>query len=998
MLFCGTTVASLTLQSPAVAQSERVGNTEEVVVTGSRLVQNGYNSPVPVTVVDADLIERMGQVNAQDVVRLVPQNIAGQSDATSGTALSANAGSSFANLRGLNPGNGTRTLTLVNGRRFVPSSDGGQVDLNLIPSVMIQRVETMAGGASAAYGSDAVAGVVNVILDDNLEGFKAQVSNGETFEHDGQSVHAAMAYGLDVAGGRGHLIIGGEYQRNEGIERCYFARDWCAEGWAIFANEASVQPGTPNTPENVSGFNVPGSYGYGLPNYVLARNAGLFYNSPYGTIRNFYRGPGTSTTAYNANFPAIEPPYEMTDKVFTPDGRAVIDYDPGVFGPKLVGDIASGGDNISHYADQYIQTPIERYTTYGSFNFGLTDRLAFYSELTYAERDANARSLAAATRSTMPIKADNAFLPPDVAAALNGAAFSFGKDMDLELDNRIQADAKVFRGVVGLRGDLLNDWTWDLYYQYGDNQRDSSVRYSRHNDAFFMAIDAIVDPSDPSRVICRPLDETAMARLSPEYQQQLIALHANCKPLNLFGIGNMDPEAVAFAWHQVEEDFKFTQKVLAASVQGTLAEGWAGPIGMAGGIELRDESGDVTHGGLVASDYAFSFGLDYAGKIEVVEGFVETAIPLFRDAALGEYFELNGAVRYTGTKSTDTLLNASRSVDATSWKLSAIYDIAAGVRLRATRSRDIRAAGFRELFQKTAPTEEGTAQGRVNNPNIPGANQADATPIYTGGNFTLSPEIGDTTTFGVVYTPRAIGGFQISVDWYQIELTDAITNLAAQRVTDLCVLYDTLCNRITFASPTDIIRVDAGQANVGTMDISGVDLEASYVKAVGAGDLFMRLLLSRQNEYLVQENPLVPAIDYAGQTGSVVAGGFYPSPEWMGTLLVGYNTDRFNVTMTFRHIGDGILNKQRIGPEDEGYSPTLRDSISTNRVAGANYVNLAASYAFPLSGGQELEVFGLVDNLLDKAPPVAPAGGYPTNPVLFDTFGRRYRAGVRIRF
>ena len=598
----------------------------------------------------------------------------------------------------------------------------------------------------------------------------------------------------------------------------------------------------------------------------------------------------------------------------------------------------------------------------------------------------------------MPIKADNAFLPPDVAAALNGSAFSFGKDMDLDLDNRIQADSKVFRGLVGLRGDLGANWTWDAYYQYGDNKRDSSVRYSRNNDAFFMAIDAVVDPNDPSRIICRELDPVALARQAPDYQQKLIALHANCKPLNLFGVGNMDPEAVAFAWQQVEEDFAFSQDVFAASVQGTLADGWAGPIGFAGGVEYRDEGGDVTHGDLLASDYAFSFGLDYAGKIEVLEGFVETNVPVFRDSALGEYFELNGAIRYTENKSTDTLLNESRSVDATSWKLSAIYDIARGVRLRATRSRDIRAAGFRELFQKTAPTEEGTAQGRVNNPNLPASNPADATPIYTGGNFTLSPEVGDTTTFGVVYAPPFLEGFQASIDWYQIELTDAITNLSAQRVVDLCVLYGTICDRVTFASPTDITRVDAGQANVGVMDVKGIDFEASYVKAVGPGQVNLRLLLSRQNEYLVQENPFVPAIDYAGQSGAVVAGGFYPSPEWMGTLLMGYGTDRFNAMVSVRYVGDGILNKQRIGPEDEGYAPTLPDSITTNRVAGATYTNLSLSYAFPFrSGGEQIEVFGLVDNLFDKDPPVAPTA-YPTNAALFDTFGRRYRAGVRIRF
>src|SRR5690606_24349601 len=207
----------------------------EVFVTGSRIVRDGYDSPVPVTVVDSDVIERMGLVNAQDVVRLMPQNIANQSDATSGTSLSGNAGSAFANLRGLNSG-GARTLTLVNGRRFVPSSDGGEVDLNLIPSVMIGRVETMAGGASAAYGSDAVAGVVNLILDDRLQGLKAQIDSGQSFEGDGQTTHAAAAYGFDFGGGRGRVVIGGEMQKNDGIETCAYSRDWCGEGWAIINN------------------------------------------------------------------------------------------------------------------------------------------------------------------------------------------------------------------------------------------------------------------------------------------------------------------------------------------------------------------------------------------------------------------------------------------------------------------------------------------------------------------------------------------------------------------------------------------------------------------------------------------------------------------------------------------------------------------------------------------------------------------------------------------
>ena len=1019
IFICGTAMAGLFLPPAAMAQ-EPVQDAatieeQEILVTGSRIKKDGFDSPIPLTVIDAGLIQKLGQTNASDIVRLIPQNVAAQSDANSGVGLSANAGASFANLRGLNPTYGTRTLTLVNSRRFVPTSDGGQVDLNLIPSVMIARVETVTGGASAAYGSDAVAGVVNVILDNRLEGFKGQIDYGQTGRGDGKTLHGAAAYGLRFGGGRGRFTIGGEYQRNRGIDQCFSRRDWCAEGWTVFTNEASIQPGTLNTPANVSGYNVPGSSGYGLPNYVLGRDGALVYNSPNGSIRNFTSAAGNSTTAFNAIFPAIQPPLSAVDKVFTADGKGVLDFDPGLFGPKTVGSLAQGGDNASAYGDQYIQTPVERYTSYAAAEYELSDALKISTELTYARRKSNSRSLTAATRSTMAIKPDNAYLPASVVSLLNGSAFSIGKDMDDDLDNRVSVDAEVFRGVIGLSGALFGDWTWDTYYQYGDNQRHSSVKYSRNNDAFVMALDAVRNPANPGQVICRPLAPAMMARFSAAYQAKLQNLYAACKPLNLFGTGNLDPAAVAFAWQTVREDFAYRQHVLSGSVQGTLFEGWgAGPIGMAAGLDYRDEGGDVTHGGIDPSDYAFSFGLDYAGKIQVIEGFAETSVPVFRDSMLGNFFELNGAIRYTRNKSTDTIADRSRSIDATSWKVGGIYDMVDGLRLRATQSRDIRAGGFRELFQKTAPSEEGTAQGRVNNTNISGPNQVDSTPIYTGGNFGLSPEKADTTTIGAVLTPTFLRGFRVSLDWYQIKLADAIANLNGQRVTDLCVTSKILCDRVTFATPTNITRVNAGQANVGKIAIRGFDFEASWrlpladLSAPMKGALDLRFLLNHQYDFVVQQNPAVAAIDYGGQSGPVVDGGdFYPTPKWMWNALIGYSTDRFNTTMTIRHVGKGVLNKERIGPEDDGYAPTLRNSISTNRVAAATYVNLAMSYEIPLGSddAESVELFGSVENLFDKKPPIAPGGGvaagataYPTNPVFFDTFGARWKAGMRVKF
>lgn|GEM_PF-198257 len=1003
-------------QAPGIVshQSAILSGAGDILVTGSRLRKDGYASPVPLTVIGGSTVEDMGLTHTQDVVRLIPQNIATQSDATAANGFSVDIGAAYANLRGLNPTFGTRTLLLVNGRRFVPSSTGGQVDLNLIPSIMIRRVETVTGGASAAYGSDAVAGVVNIILDNHSTGLKGQLDLGQSSRGDGQTFHAAGAYGLDFAEGRGHVTFGAEYQRNRGIGRCAETRDWCAEGWGVFVNAASIQPGTLNTPANVSGYNVPGSQGYGSPNYVIGRRSGMIYNSPFGAIRNFTAAPGVSTTAFSNIYPAINPPLAAVDKVFTPDGLGLMDYDPGAFRPKNVGGQAMGGDNLSAYSDQTIQTPLRRHTSYAAAEYAISDALNLFGELSYAERRASATSIVSATRSTMAIKPDNAFLPASLAALLDGNAFSLGKDVDRELDNTHMSDVRVFRGVIGMSGSLFGDWNWDAYYQYGSNRRHSSSRYARHNDSFVMAIDAIRDPDDPANIICRPLDAAALAPFTSVYRAELQALHARCVPLNLFGAGNMNPAAIDFVWHAVSEYFTYRQHVLAGSVQGRLFhDRAAGPVGVSAGIEYRDEHGEVTHGDINPNAYAGAFGLDYAGKIEVAEAFVETSVPLFREASFGKLLELNGALRYTRNTSSDLLTDQSRSVHATSWKLGVIYEITDGIRLRSTHSRDIRAAGFRELFQKTAPTDEGTIQGRVDNPNIAGPNKNDNTPIFSGGNFSLTPEKADTTTIGAVIRPAFLPNLRLSLDWYRIKVADAIAHLNGQRVTDLCIGYQVLCDRITFAAPTDIIRINAGQANVGRIDIRGFDFELSYrlplekVLPRASGALDLRLLLNHQYDFLVKQNAAVPTVDYAGQSGPAIEGGdFYPAPKWMWNAIVAYDAKRFNATMTLRHVGQGVLNSEWIGPEDPSYAPTLANSVNLNRVPARTNLNLAMSYQIPLDpdGARQIEIFGVVENLFDTAPPVAPGGtttvlvsAYPTNPVFFDTFGMRWKAGVRVR-
>ncbi len=994
-----TALALACLNTPALAQDAAAADTQAadgsenaIIVTGSRIQRDsGFDQPTPATVIGGDLMENLGQVNISEALNLIPQQSNFQSDAVSGITAGANVGASYANLRGLNPSNGTRTLTLVNSRRFIPTSDGGAIDLNVIPAAMIERVETVTGGASAAYGSDAITGVVNILLETRFEGIKAQADYGQTFRGDGKSYHASLMGGTGFAGGRGHLTVGGEYQKNEGIGDCAKVRVWCAESWDIFTNANNVLLGG-----GQSGYNIPGSPGYGLPHYVIGPDSKQANNDPRGVVRD--RAPAALAAR---------------NKRFTDDGMHVVDYDPGRFLNSFQFGSRQGGDGASTYDDSDLQTPMERWVGYLYGEYELTDAITVQTELTYADRSASNTSYVVGPRSTFFVNNDNPFIPDDLRVLLDGTNFSLGKDLDHILTSVNQADTKVFRGLLGLSGELFGDWTWDAYYQYGRNKRHQERSNNRVNSAFQFALEAVdegqfLDGTPNGNVVCKEL-----LRPDPD------PIAEGCLPMNLFGLNQVDPDALAYVYRDVQEDFKYSQHVLAGAVQGTVHKGWgAGPISAAAGVDYRSEGGDVTHGDIpFYNDFAFTFGLDYSGDITVIEGFTELNVPVFADSAIGDLFELNGAVRYTRNHAVNNDTDEEKTSKAVSWKVSGIYDITDGLRLRGSRSRDIRAAGFRELFLRNVPTESGSTSGIVENPWLPGTPPIgdDPTPILNGGSFALSPEKADTTTAGIVLQPSFIPGLRLSADWYQIEVKDAVSTLGGNRIVEFCNDFDLFCDRITFAAPDrmDITFIDARQVNLAKMEVRGFDFEAAYsmrladIAANLDGSLNARLLVNHQYDFIVQANPAADPLDYAGQSGPVADGGdFNPSPPWVWNAFLAYDNGGFNVTASWRHLSKGIYRIDRIGPEDPGYAPTLEDSITTNRVDAVSYYGLAMSYQIPVGGAGDryVELFGSINNIFDTDPPVAPGGGggggsnYPTNPVYFDTFGSRFRAGIRVRY
>ncbi|MCW2396533.1 MULTISPECIES: TonB-dependent receptor domain-containing protein [unclassified Sphingobium] len=962
---------------------------ESIVVTGSRIRTSGFNSPQPLTVIGAEQIRNLVQTNSQDVLNSIPQITSAISDTNPGNASGAEVGSATANLRGLNPFYGTRTLTLVNTRRFVPTGDGGAVDLNLIPSALIARVETVTGGASAAYGSDAVAGVVNIILDTKMTGLRAQVDSGLTFRGDGRKIHGSLAYGTSFAGDRGHIIVGIEYQDQDEIESCFNARRWCQAGWDIFENANNILPnGQP------SGYNVPGSPGYGLPNYVLGRDSALAFNTPYGVVRN--RAPA---------------PLAARNYRFTADGRGIVPFDQGEFvNNSTIGQV-QGSDGISNYDDASLQAGLERIVAYTAAEFALSDSLTLSGEFNYGKRIARAATLTAGPRSTFFVKATNPYVPPELAALLGGASFSFGKDLDGQIPSYSRAEVEVYRGVIALSGDLGGSWKWDAYYQYGHNERNQMRNRSRVNTPFTFALDAVRAPAGnvlgvaPGTIVCAEL-------LKPNPNP----IAVGCSPANFFGLDNLTQAAIDYVYRPVFEDFVYDQHVLAASITGDLFGGiGAGPIGFAAGGEYRTESGNVTHGDIPNYlDYAFTFGLDYGGSIKVLEGFTELNAPLLAGLPGAERLDLNGAIRYTRNSAKNRITDEAKSTTATSWKLSAIYEPLRGVRFRGSRSRDIRAAGFRELFLQQVPTDPGTSQGTVRNPNGPGGNANDATPILSGGSFQLGAEKADTTTAGIVLQPAFVPGLRFSADWFEIKLKDAVTTLSGQSIVDLCDQFDTFCDRITFngGNLADISFIDARQVNLGLITYRGLDFELEYnlplsdVASNWDGALTLRVLAAHQYDLKVQPDPNVRALDYAGMTGPLVGrADFNPAPAWRWNASVTYNQGGFTSVLQVRRIGSGIGDVTKVGPEDEGYDPSLPNSISVNRFDGATYVDLAMTYRIPFgSGDQNFEIFGKIENLFDKSPPIAVATGgsggspYPTNPVFFDTLGARFQTGVRVRY
>ena len=954
---------------PAMAQQAgpQTAPQEEIIVTGSRVTRSGFDSSQPLTTIDSQQIENLGLVNVGDVVRTLPQNTPFFTETNVGIG-NFNVGAQLANLRGLNPFFGTRTLTLVDTRRVVPTTEGGAVDLTLIPSMLVERTEVVTGGASAQYGSDAIAGVVNVILDKDLEGIKAQVDYGQTAEGDGGDTHASFAWGTAFGDdGRGHVIAGLEYQQQDTIGPCSYTRDWCNEGWGI-ANRAGVP---------------------GQPNFVVAPDAKQT-TSQYGVIQ--------SCLTASCVAPAGQPPPLGPNLTFNAGGTAVSPFNLGVPGVGFATRIGGDGTLLG-YGTSNVRPDVERYSALAHVSYDVSDRLSWFGEVAYSTSDALGTPANGGLGPTgLRIQADNAFLTPAVSAALGPNGGQLARIFMPDVINAVNTtENETTRFVTGLEGELGNEWNWDVYYQHGNNENHQRLINNmvgslagaavRQHDFLRWALDAVVNPANPSQIICRatiPGDPTFSANA------------AGCVPLNIFGNGNASPAALEYVFRTLKEDNEYTQDVLGVNFRSTISEGWAGPIALATGFEWRTDEAETTHDLANQpwySSYLLSYGLDRGGDIEVLEGYVELDVPMTQK------LNTNFSVRQTKNETTSSQSATFSGEDTfASWKVAAIYDPLEWLRFRSTVSQDVRAAGFRELFLPRVTT---VGFATVNNPWNSGLTDT-SFAATTGGNPNLEPETADTMTFGAVFS---FDKFRLSADWFEIDLADAITQSPGnQPLVNACFSSGgtgPACDRVGGFGTNDITSIDSGAMNLAGFLTRGWDYEATFDFPLRAGgNLNLRLIGTYLYDMIV-DTGLGPApIDYHGQSGPVASfGSFNTQPDWQARAFLTYARDRFTSTFETRYVGSGSLNVTWFESPPGDPSNTQLLSVSDNSVDDAYYLSWSGSYDFRAREESQIQLFWVINNLLDKDPVIAPGGNaYPTNPVFFDTLGQRYRAGVRVSF
>ena len=923
------------------------GDLSEVTVTGSRIERSGFTAPNPTLVLDAKLLEQRATVNVGDLLNEVPAFRGTNTPAAGGIG---NPGVVLADLRGLTA---ARTLVLLERNRLpattIPGGgSAGATDLGVIPTALIGNIEVVTGGASAAYGSDAIAGVVNVQLNERLQGLKANVQYGQTRYGDAQDLFASLAGGMSFGGGRGHVIAGLDFNRNDGTGEFNDERGWGRQNYANtqFPNRPAGAAANVIAPNTLFGNGTSGG---------LIRTAGALQGLAFVPGAS----GGVTTTTFSRGL----------------YGNLNTSFD--AFSDSAVAANAAAGIGQLNY--QQLRPEVRRVNFLAKATYDISDSLSVFVEplvsQTRAEGVLLARRDGSGAGPALTLASDNYYLRQALTVAqqalvpVAGLSIAyFGSDFGPSVSTLTK---DLVRVLAGAKGSFGESWKWDLTLQDGRNTSDRAISNTFNNTNFRYAIDAVLLSGAPA---CR--NATARA--------------AGCQPINILGKLSASPDALAYVLGTATGRSVTQLQDVSANLQGEPFSNWAGPVSVGFGAERRWESLSTDTDALSQSNTWLSGTGAALPKVKqnVSEAYLETVVPLLKDLPFARAVDLNAAVRRT---------DYSTSGAVTTWKGGLSWEAMQGLRLRSTLSRDIRAPNLIELFTPVSPSLPLPLDPRAGVTPI-----TNAAGVTTGGNPALEPEKSDTFTVGAVLQPSFLDGLRFSADYYRIEIEGAITSTAPQTVVNNCLpggvfSGNAYCSLISFANNNvasgQITRVQGTTANVARFRTSGIDLQAAYSHVLPAGQIQLNLSATRAFDYWTSTDvsALFPnGINRAGQTGAGF-GGPAGLPTWLFNMQANYRLDRLAVNAQIRYISSGNQNKGLVGPDSAAYSSTLVNSINDNIVPSRTYLNLGASYN--LGNDDRREVYFNVDNVFDKSPP-APAN----NNAYYDLMGRTWRVGLRYSF
>ncbi len=1002
---------SVTPQAPAqtvVAQNApdqqaNAANLETVVVSASRISIAGYTAPTPVSVIDAGQLQQASNTDIGQTLRQLPMMGTSQSpqNATQGNAGNAGAtGISSLNLRNLGV---TRTLVLIDGDREVWAGVQYGVDLNTIPNSLIQRVDVVTGGASAAWGSDAVAGVVNLILNKNYTGFKGSIDLQDTAYGNREQYGFTLTNGFDLLSDKAHIEWAVTYA--DAPNTVYMAQLPWFNSPALVANPAYNATTNPNVPKNIHVYN----HGNRATPGGIISGAALTAGGTTTALNGIQFGPGGAISsftppncAYYGN--STLPPYSAA---------ATSTSNTGCTGGSTNSSISPDQIGLASY-------PLltETGLFYGSYKF--TPDIQASLMLQYSKVGAVGSSLT--IQENAVIQQDNAFLPPEILTRMQtlgvksitvtsvGTASSQGGFIQptpgLGVQQFLHAtgtpeevtNRQFYRGVFKLDGAIGTDWSWNVSAQHSETHLHEHYNSIQITQNYANAVDAVA-------VTAGNRGSSGLTIGSIACRSTLSNPTNGCVPLNPFGLNVLTQQAVDYVVDHNDYYFlNMEEDTAGASVQGVLP--WnllgAGAPSTAVGVEYRKETMVSTADPLGALG-ALGGGnfVPVRGEYNIIEGFGELDVPILKDSIV-DSLDGNMAGRMT-SYSTSGLVET--------WKLGLTSQINEDVRARATWSFDIRAPNLAELFN-VIPASGGQVDYIT-------GNQVAVALSEAAGNTALQPEKAITWSAGIVLTPHWVPGLTMSFDWYSINVKDIVVAPSTTFERNACISGATTPDGIASvkgtsanpnsgtgycanwhynpalantSNPNGLQFVYTFPYNNGYLTTSGLDFNADYATDFLEGNLALHLFGNYMNEETATEFGVTTpsgaqaTYDYAGSlsNASQFTGGV---PKLHFNVSATYAQGAWSGTVQTRYLSSAHLTN--------GWTSGVQ--VDNNDVPAVAYLDLRASYRW----NENLQFYLSVDNALNTPPPstvsYSPSNNAysTTNPSIYDVLGRAWHGGLR---